>query len=488
MLSLFKSKSPQLLKLTKVATCLVMAVGVIIRLKVYYENRSLFIDEANLGRALLEGSYPDFFSILDYEQFAPPLFLVESRMVVSVLGHNEWALRLVPFIASLATLWILWVALQDFIVHPISRLYGLSLLAFSFLAIRYGTEFKQYSTDALLAITYLLWALKDREEKWSRVKLSKWVVLGVVGIWYSMPLVFVLSGVGLFLFSTHRKNWSDVLFVIFSWLVSFLLYYYFVLRHNIGTDYLEGYFQSNFLKFNTLSVADWSNNLLLLSDLVRHVTDKTAISIGFGAALLITGVIDLVKHNRATSLLLLVPLLVLFLASSLHFYPLVGRLIFFVVPLLILIMCLGLDKLWGINGGLSFLLTALVIVGVANKSGWQYLTEEMTFEEIKPCLTLLAQKTNSDDLLYVDYEAEPAYKFYSEHYSPRFQIAGKTIYGKWNTSPLSYGHSEMDTTLWILYSHAVESRLSEAEQRLMPLGASVICGSHRVRLLKIDTH
>ena len=78
----------------------VAGVGVLLRLVVWGQARSVYLDEVNLLRNFLERDYAGLFRPLGYEQYAPPLFSVLMKAVVQALGTGERAIRLVPVLAG----------------------------------------------------------------------------------------------------------------------------------------------------------------------------------------------------------------------------------------------------------------------------------------------------------------------------------------------------------------------------------------------------
>jgi len=462
----------------------VIAVGLVIRLKILIQNRSLFIDEASLARNLCERSYSGFFTNLSYEQYAPPLFMVECKLVTQIFGNLEWAMRLIPFVAGLGSMWLLWLLLRDWIGSPVVRIYGLSLFCFSFFAIRYGTEFKQYSGDAFLALAFTWLAWRDKDAEWERRKTLEWVGLGCMGIWYSMPLVFTLSGVGLF-FLWQRKQLvcQRVFFAIATWLLSFGMYYFLILRRDIGTDYLENYFDLYFLDVFTFSSEAWTSNFKLITQLFRNITDKSVISIGFGILAFGSGVFQVLKRHRGLAILLLIPTGAFLLACVFHYYNMMGRLTLFIFPSMILVMCLGLDRLWSFKAVWSkVLLSLFILFGIGNKRGLDFLTEKMTFEEIRPCLEVLSAQAQEGDVIYVDHEAIPAFEFYREHYEQAYGLENQIVRGTWHTRPAEVIGSYPDQNCWLLYSHALDSEIKRNIDLINSDLIELRCSSERVAL------
>ncbi len=70
-----KINTPALCRWLLVLTAL---AGAGVRVAVYLQNRSFFLDEANLARNIAERSLGDLTQPLHYEQFAPLVFLWET--------------------------------------------------------------------------------------------------------------------------------------------------------------------------------------------------------------------------------------------------------------------------------------------------------------------------------------------------------------------------------------------------------------------------
>src|SRR6266446_4256159 len=82
----------------------VIVAGAAARVMVWWQNRSLLIDEANLARNICEKRWAEFFRSLDYDQYAPPLFCLICKWVTKVLGNTELALRAFPLLCGLCSL------------------------------------------------------------------------------------------------------------------------------------------------------------------------------------------------------------------------------------------------------------------------------------------------------------------------------------------------------------------------------------------------
>lgn len=135
---------------------------------------------------------------LEWGQIAPPGFMWASLAVARVFGVGEWALRLVPLLAGVASLLLFW-RLAASLLPPRATMIAVGCLAASFYAVRHGAEAKPYSTDLLTSLGFMLLALGVRRRPRSFTRWAALVVLAGAGPWCSYPSVFVAGAVGVML-------------------------------------------------------------------------------------------------------------------------------------------------------------------------------------------------------------------------------------------------------------------------------------------------
>ena len=85
---------------------LIIAFGVAMRFIQYLSNRSIWADEAVLALNIVNRSYLELMQPLDYDQGAPIGFLFLEKLAIQILGNNEYALRLFPFICGIGSLFL----------------------------------------------------------------------------------------------------------------------------------------------------------------------------------------------------------------------------------------------------------------------------------------------------------------------------------------------------------------------------------------------
>lgn len=251
--------------LLKILPWSIIGIGLIVRIVVYFQNRNLLIDEANIVRNIYERSYAQLFAPLNYEQFAPPLFLCISKFNMTFLSSAEWALRLFPFICGLINLFLFYHLLKKANLK-LSIFYPLFLFATGMIYVRYASELKQYSSDILVTQSLWLLAIKFQISKSNLLKFSiLWLFVGSLSIWLSMPSVFILAAVGFYYFYEAYKLQCLKKFIPFSivlllWLIQFFVYYFFVLKSSTNSEYLQNeHFKFEFI-LNPKSIDEWKHN------------------------------------------------------------------------------------------------------------------------------------------------------------------------------------------------------------------------------------
>ena len=187
-----------------------LIVGAALRVIEYLANRPLSIDESFLALNLIEKSPAELLHGLDFKQAAPLGFLEVEKLAVDVFGRGEYAMRLLPLLASLASLVLFYKAGK---LLPVAAL-PFACGAFALLdpTIYYAATAKQYELD--LAATVALFALAASmlpRPITSKGFLSL-AVAGAVVVWFSHASAFVLAAVGITLAAAAiaRRSWAEL--------------------------------------------------------------------------------------------------------------------------------------------------------------------------------------------------------------------------------------------------------------------------------------
>jgi hypothetical protein len=170
----------------------VLALGLGLRLYHYLRDPSMWHDEAALVLNVLDKGFLRLLGPLSFAEAAPPLFLWIERTVSLVLGDSTYALRLVPFLASCAALWIMIPVAQQ-TLRPRAVPWALLLIACSDRLLWHSCEAKPYAVD-VLAATVLL-AVFCSSASWGLSwRLLLYTLFGPVLILLVYPGCFLCGG------------------------------------------------------------------------------------------------------------------------------------------------------------------------------------------------------------------------------------------------------------------------------------------------------
>jgi hypothetical protein len=217
--------------------------------------------------------------------------------------------------------------------------------------IYYSNEVKPYITDALFAVVVMWLALDVLDAPDSRRAWVRLAVCGAVAILFSTPSIFMLAGAGMALVASprirsSRAGWLRLVVTGAAWVAMFAAGYLTIYRSTATSDYMQRIWSDSFLSLPPryllygLHQASRSffNESLLAQDEVfvpRKANTLIAIFSAIGTIWLLR------KRGLSVVLLLVAPCVAVFVASFAHRWPLVPRLMVFLVPTLTLLVAAG---------------------------------------------------------------------------------------------------------------------------------------------------
>ena len=451
-------------KVAKYLAFIVVLLGIALRFTIYFQNRNLFQDEANVARNIYERDFIGLLSPLSYSQYAPPLFLWALKMMTVLFGYGERALRVSALLNSFGALCLMYLVLRKFGVKY-SAWYPLSFLATGYIYLRYATEVKQYSSDGFIAllIVYAALSIDLVDTKPIRFFII-WALLGTIVIWSSMPSVFVLAGAGVYYFTIvmDSKAYSKAFLVLTAggiWLVQFLFYYLTILRPQSQSGYLQNCHIQNFLFFLPSSMAEWKQNYTIFINVISVTAGHWTLTVIFHLFLASVTVYYAIKYRIAKLLLLFVPIILTLLAAGLHEFALTPRLILFLLYMNLIILGIGLERILSMKLiYVNALILILSIVCIFNFSRLDYFYNKMVLEEIADSFDFLMKERIPTDHLFVYASANPAYVYYTSihpeqkqwnslkgakmlKFDANFDLIGRSFSGK---NALIYSWEESD--------------------------------------------
>lgn len=465
----------------RVFTELILLMGIALRLILFFQNRNLIIDEANIVRNLAERGYGGLALPLKYEQYAPPVFLWIEKLSSQLFGYGEKAVRLYPLLAGIAAVLVMYKVAARLMTKSALWL-PVGLLALGAFFIEYSTVMKQYMPDALIALSLLWLALK-----WNINELRPdrfviyWIVAGSLAIWTSMPSVFILGGIGAYYcwnsFKLYQRTRLPQLMIIGSiWVLQFAFYYVAILRPQINSDYLQNYHREFFLFATPENAAEWKHNWERIEAIFQHTVGITTVTIAAAILLLLIGAVNLLLRRTAQFLLIALPCLLVLAAAALNQYSLIPRVILFMMPVLMLIIGVGLDVLMQGAKPVKLFAGALGLYMLYACSGVFYAFHPLRFHEITNGLEWIRDRGGRGDQLYVHDANVPTYIYYTELHPQKAQWA--PLYGAhrltWEDDYTEVTAAIRDTAYFIYTGGFPEGertrRTSEIEKNMEQVG------------------
>jgi len=454
------------------ATYAVLALGLLLRVVVWGQQRSIVLDEANLIRNYVERSYGQLFRSLDYEQYAPPLFSVAVKACIHTFGNNELSVRLFPLLCSLATL----VLFQRVVRRQLPASFAclaLGFVAFGYVFIDYATECKQYATDGVVALGLLEVAHAVAKRRLTGPLALGLAGLGMVAVWLSMPAVFILAGIGLWWLvrSIRAQDHQATLAVVgigAGWAASFLVYFFWLLKPSAGLSNLQTFHHEHFLAFPPTSGAD----LQLLGQQLQLIADraigKTVLAVAVAGVGFALGAWQAVKRREESFWFFLFPTVACLGASAVHYYSLIPRLTLFFLPLVVVLVLQG----WAAvaTRRLPHLLV-LGLVGVV-LLGQQRLRHLFTpfysdYAEVRTGLEYIAGQQRPGEKVFLNCDVAPIGRYYLQQREPPLRLTGVVLQTVPADSVTDLSHSIPDALaqlrlqgtnrVWLLYDRRDES-------------------------------
>ena len=409
------------------ALTILVLIGVILRLWAYLADTALYLDEILLSYSILDLPLFDLLTRpLPLDQVAPLGFLLVERCSVTIFGHNEFALRLFPFVCAIVSL-ILFRHLVERVLTGVGPTVALFVFAIGFPFIRYAVVVKQYELDVMAAILLMLIAFNLRDRCTTTKRL---LLLGLVGfavISFSQASVLVMAGLGFafavdWLMSRDENALRALLFTVPLWAAASFLAVIIGVRSMTPSTrtFMDDFWAAGFIPhpFRGVSALHW-----FWESLTSLFSDLTLLRYRWPVVFVVValvGVIVLWRRSRSLALFLLCQFTIAIVAAAAQQYPLRGRLALWLLPAALLAVAAGAecirtraDSLHPIVGAI-FLVALLVppVIALAEAP------PPYEIEHHKDFLSYLQKNRRPGDIVYVFPLPSIGVRFYG----PRFGL------------------------------------------------------------------
>ncbi|MDB5291900.1 MAG: hypothetical protein JWL69_3141 [Phycisphaerales bacterium] len=382
---------------------LAIALGIGCRVAQYAADRSYWHDEASLVLNIRNHTAGELMGRLDYEQAAPPLFLLAERGVFKLFGGSELALRSLPVACGIASV-LLFALLARRVVGSPWDIVAVLSFALSDRLIQHSVEVKQYGTDAFVAVFLLLLGVGTRPNLSATRRLAWVAAVAAVAVWFSYPAVLVFAAISLSLLPAvmGRSLRGGGIYLICNLPVgvSFLK----VLLASVKAQrdsYLVSYWNDAFVDFHhPLSIPRW----------FVHQTHSLA---NYAAPLagpvvlvaMVVGIVWLARAGKGQLLGIVTgPIGMAILAAGAHRYPFDGaRLSTFLAASVLLLATIGLR--WAFEGLAKYigpwgLVPTGYVLAVAAYWAGLHLLIPRNRGNLRPVAAYVREHMRADDGIY----------------------------------------------------------------------------------------
>jgi len=407
-----------------------ISLAAVIRIALWLQNRSLWIDEARLSLNVATRPYLRLLPPLDYDQSAPLFFLWLQRSAVLLFGLSDRSLRLAALVAGIGIVPLVYLIAKRLLGSRVALL-ATGMVALSPSLIYFANEAKQYGVEAFVSCCILYATLRWLDDPSSAVWRAALVLLGMIAVWLASAAPFVLAGAGLSVLLTRRVEprarirWAALLGV--CWGASLALAYTLVYRFAVGDPYLRRYWSGAFLTPGRPGVVGDTGVALravlwgpMFRDSFGGSTNLEALAVVFAisvvlALILVVGLRRIGRTAGANGLALLAsPLALAFVASAMGAYPVSARSTVFFLPALMIGAAAGVDELAGRLRwrALRWTLLTLSWLPLALVT-WADLTDRDPRENLRPLIAALEQHRRPGEPVYVLAGTIPAWAMYT---------------------------------------------------------------------------
>jgi uncharacterized membrane protein len=451
---------------------MVLLIGLVLRVLQLARRPSLWLDEALLAvnivsrpaRALI-------FSPLDRYLIAPPGYLQAEKLVVSLLGPSELALRLPAFLFSCAALIIIALICRRLLDRS-EQLFAVGLLALSPMLLIYSAETKQYGVDVFAAVSLTWMTFELRASHYSR----KWVVIaatvGLMIVWLSDPAALMLGGLGIAIvvlafLERDRRALKAAMFVAPVWIAAVVLSRIGAKRRLVGgtQQIMTSLWDQLFVPFPPRTVEEllWLPNRMMIT----YTKGFSARFAGVVAIVSLLGILAMWRKGRRDLVLILfLPVLVSLTVSAARLYPFAGRVILFLYPAFAIAFACGAAWIANRTKRAKWVALAALFVLLISPPQWALIGQPPPggrSGDIRPALSHLRSHMIPGDRVYVYWEAAPQMTFYGTRYGIRTGdwTAGASAGDDWRPYIDEIRRCCASARTWIIFAHDVRPALRD---------------------------
>ncbi|MEM3101502.1 MAG: hypothetical protein QXT99_09150 [Candidatus Nitrosotenuis sp.] len=411
----------------------IIGVGIALRINRYLYNPSLWFDEARNAMFIIDRPFWEFIPPRSDHTISPQIgFLMLEKLAIQIIGYSEYALRLFPLLFGIISLFLFY-KIARYYIQPKAVPVALGLFAILNPLVSLSSELKPYTGDVAIALLLYVVTIYIQSRKLTAFQIILLGGFGAIVVWFSHPSVFILLGVGITSgFSCLlKKEWPKLgrlLITFLIWISSFLVVYLIYTRHlmfnfTLTNDRIVWMKDKAFMPFPPTSLSDiqWFLDLP-----IRIFSFPVGLTFsGIATLTFIVGCISIFSEKKERFFILILPLIITMLASTLHKYVFSAEPILFLVPFILLFVAEGTEyireKLNHTSKIIGIIFIGLLFLHPLSRSTY-YVFKPISVEEIKPVLSHIKKNWQEGDILYVYYMSQFAFKYYSKYYPQNYHF------------------------------------------------------------------
>lgn len=320
---------------------IVVLFGILIRTKLYLAQFPFWLDEILLGYNFTDDSLSIFYSPLEADQKAPPLFSFVVMIIRKIAGLNELTLRFIPFLLGISSLFLFFRLLRANLNSRFGILVGMTLFSFCVPLVYFSAEFKPYGCDVFFCV--LLLFLVDYI-KFDNLNLKRTIFYSIATIFFvfmSFPTLFIIPAIIVSKYIEFKKFYLKTLFVWISFVLSGLYLYLYDVKN---VSYLQNYWGRVEHGLTMSPSADFLIEFFI--DYCQYsIYNFDAHYVWMVVSFVVIGFYVLYKHRKNFSFVLLLIFMFAIIASVIGVYPLKPKLSLYMVPIFVLLISKGFDLL-----------------------------------------------------------------------------------------------------------------------------------------------
>lgn len=325
---------------------LIILLGIILRTHLYLYYPSFIGDESALFDNFDQKTFVELFLPLTNSQCCPPIFMILGKLLYSIFGLNEIAIRSLTYVSSILSILVFMLLTFKIFKNKFAIITAnfIFCLAAQICQLMY---FKQYQSDILFTNIILLVALYLKEKTPSYIHMFLLSILASLCVFCSYTCGFIIFCLILILFlKNNYKNKKQNLLHFLCFLIPFsiIMHIYFIINciPTINDEILQYFWDGNPIP----KAVFIPNRIEQIRDYLLFFTGHYEYSfnhIGLIILLSISFFLLFIK-NKFLFCTLFMPFIFAYILGAAKLYPFaIERVSFYLIPIYIIIICIPLN-------------------------------------------------------------------------------------------------------------------------------------------------